>query len=693
MRKTVEQKGNNDMADQNLVLEQKGALLQGLAAAMGQASTQKGNNNGSNLKNNNGSDLKSMLAKRDEIRQKLAEIRKAEENQGMEQLLDGIYEQRWYFIKNENLYVLDSYTGYLWANPEYFPCGTNRQNGYTTEKQVKDVIDTKLNSTRIKGWKIPNWEELGGVLYSWNPFTCDGEEDVECIRGYVRDYVATINNHGNTVCWRLGSNSLSSSFFDSIALPCTAALVENKTVPVRGGRVYTQKEIARFVLDLFVENNLVPIIEGANVAQLYNQLIVEKSALTKQLEALEGQIAEAQKTTLLSSEFDYTAMLTAYDLPTIQSSVIQYYQAVQRWITELLQQLDGFEAEKEPILQQAKTIRRQLEAAYEEQPALIDEENALMAARQKFFKERFALETSSIRNKLMLVKAQADKLEARLDTIDDSENSLQEMAALEQEQRASFAFVAENTAKIIKSGLVRIEYFEANFALIKNAIDIWSKWTESYRLFKTMYKNEFEKVSEADGIEERECRIWYGEWQQLRFEMEKMIQPMIERGYIPTIENTPISVAEQCIAALEDYKMKIDTFYMEERRGLYQKYIFVNSGDLQDKFESEGSLYRLTITFQNVLKKIIFNCSRNDDRVFIATWAGALLNSRIDAILQFVEQKELEVTKSVLDELAELKQKDYETILSDEKAYSDEQVRLEKQYNATVFKMRKELAR
>ncbi len=690
------------MADQNLVPEQKGALLQGLTAALGQASTQKGNNNGSNLKNSNGSDLKSMLEKRDEIRQKLAEIRKAEENQGMDKLLDGIYEQRWYFIKNEKLYVLDSHTGYLWANPEYFPCGTNKDRGYDSEKAAKDVINKKLNNTRIKGWKIPKWEELNSVLDSRNPFTEGKKLDDRRIKGYdVLCYVMTIGADGNTVYRTVNedddsvSSSVYSAFFkvDGLVLPCTAALVENKTVPVRGGRVYTQKEIAQFVLDLFVENNLVPIIEGANVAQLYNQLIVEKSALTKQLETLEGQIAEAQKTTLLSSEFDYTAMLTAYDLPAIQSSVIQYYQAVQRWITELLQQLDGFEAEKEPILNQAKTIRRQLEAAYEEQPALTDEENALMAARQKFFRERFALETSSIRNKLMLVKAQADKLEARLDAIDDSENSLQEMAALEQEQRASFAFVTENTAKIVKSGLVRIEYFEANFALIKNAIDIWSKWSESYRLFKTMYKNEFEKVSEADGIEERECRIWYGEWQQLRFEMEKMIQPMIERGYIPTIENTPISVAEQCIAALEDYKMKIDTFYMEERRGLYQKYIFVNSGDLQDKFESEGSLYRLTITFQNVLKKIIFNCSRMDDRVFIATWAGALLNSRIDAILQFVEQKELEVTGSVLEEFAELKQKDYETILANEKAYSDEQVRLEKQYNATVFKMRKELAR
>lgn len=648
-------------------------------------------------------DLKSMLAKRDEIRQKLAEIRKAEENQGMDKLLDGIYEQRWYFIKNENLYVLDSYTGYLWANPEYFPCGTNKEKGYDSEKAIKDVIDKKLNNTRIKGWKIPKWEELNSVLDSRNPFTEGEELDNRRIKGYDSDYVMTIGDDGNTVYWTLSDSSACNPALSvflpfginmgSLALPCTAALVENKTVPVRGGRVYTQKEIAQFVLDLFVENNLVPIIEGANVAQLYNQLIIEKSELTKQLEILEGQIAEAQTTTLLSSEFDYTAMLTAYDLPAIQSSVIQYYQAVQRWITELLQQLDGFEAEKEPILQQAKTIRRQLEAAYDEQPALTDEENALMAARQKFFKERFTLETSSIRNKLMLVKAQADKLEARLDAIDESENSLQEMAALEQEQRASFAFVTENTAKIIKGGLVRIEYFEANFALIKNAIDIWSKWSESYRLFKTTYKEEFQKVSEADGIEERECRMWYGEWQQLRFEMEKMIQPMIERGYIPTIENTPISVAEQCIAALEDYKMKIDTFYMEERRGLYQKYIFVNSGDLQDKFESEGSLYRLTIAFQNAMQKIIFNCSRNDDRVFIATWAGALLNSRIDAILQFVEQKELEVTKSVLEEFAELKQKDYETILANEKAYSDDQVRLEKQYNALIFKMRKELAR
>lgn len=120
---------------------------------------------------------------------------------------------------------------------------------------------------------------------------------------------------------------------------------------------------------------------------------------------------------------------------------------------------------------------------------------------------------NSVKTKILAVKKQADALEYRIDEIDEGENSLRELAELEQEKRVSFAFLAENTAKIIKNALCKIEYFEANHTFVMNAINIWENWTEGYRVFKTTYKEDMKHDCEDDGIEEEIWSAWYQDWQ------------------------------------------------------------------------------------------------------------------------------------------------------------------------------------
>ena len=184
---------------------------------------------------------------------------------------------------------------------------------------------------------------------------------------------------------------------------------------------------------------------------------------------------------------------------------------------------------------------------------------------------------NSVKTKLLAVKKQADALEYRIDEIDEGENSLRELAELEQKKRASFAFLAENTAKIIKNALRKIEYFEANHTFVMNAINIWENWTEGYRVFKTTYKEDMKHDCEDDGIEEEIWSAWYQDWQQLRYAIELKMQPVIERGLcgsMPTNKEVKTSVPEQLIHIFAEYTKQIDKFYKEERNGIYQKFAF-----------------------------------------------------------------------------------------------------------------------
>lgn len=464
-----------------------------------------------------------------------------------------------------------------------------------------------------------------------------------------------------------------------------------------GNPVYTEKERLQFTLDLFTKNELWPIFTDAEVTELYKQIYFEKPKILAQLQELQTQINDLQKVTLLSSDFDYTALLAKYDLKAIDASLIKYYQAVQQWCRELMEKVDYYEEQKASVIKDFNLISLKLSKKYEANPNLTEAENTLLCARQRFFQKNFSLGMNSVKTKILAVKKQADALEYRIDEIDEGENPLRELAELEQEKRASFAFLAENTAKIIKNALRKIEYFEANHTFVMNAINIWENWTEGYRVFKTTYKEDMKHDCEDDGIEEEIWSAWYQDWQQLRYAIELKMQPVIERGLhgsMPTNKEVKTSVPEQLIHILDDYKKEIDKFYKEERKGIYQKFAFQAGGNLQDKFETESSLYKFVAMLQSELQDIIFNCKNAEDRVWILNWANSLLDIQIDEVLKFVANNDLQkISHTILDEFAALKQKNYDIYLADAKAYSEEKARREKAYNSLIFKMRKDLAK
>ena len=642
-----------------------------------------------------------LTAEKNEIQSKLNEVQSKltainEEiaqlgGTGVKRILEAIKKQRWYFFKNNTKILLDRNTGLLWANLEYFPYCWNTDSNYDVHSAYRVVAKYKVD--KIDSWRLPTFQEIKEMVQDKTfPFQSGNQY---YIKGY-KDWVYQANSSERKVLSLYEITTCSSG--GGKVIPCTSYLVDNtdyKNNVSPSNPVYTEQERLQFTLDLFVQNNFEPIFNDDEITELYKKLYFEKPVLLQELQDIQSQIDSLQTVELLSSSFDYTALLVKYDTKSIDTSIIKYYQAVQIWCDELIDKVEHYEEVMDTVIRDFNVISLKLSKKYEENPHLTEEENRLLADRQRYFQKRFSLGMHSVKSKILAVKEQADELEYRIDDIDNGDDAMHALAILEKEERASFGFIAENTAKIIRNALLKLEYFQDNHAFVMHAINVWEDWSEGYRVFKTTYREDLKHGCEDDGIEEDIWGQWYEDWQKIRYAIEQKVQPIIERGLksnIPTLSETKVSVPEQLIEVLETYKNNVDRFFLEDRKGIYQKFAFQVGGDLQDKFESQSELYKCTSSLQSALQEIIFNCANAEDRVFILKWANSLLDIQIDEILTFVADNELQnISNTILTEFATLKQKNFDAYLTDAKAYSEEKARREKEYTSLIFKMRKDL--
>ena len=603
-----------------------------------------------------------------------------------DRILEAIKNQRWYFFKNKPHILMDKTTGILWANLDYFPYNQGSSaNGWYELDEANALLKNYITDY-FSNWLLPNEEDLIHIMNKTFPFFDK--------HGFKQ---------GNYWCTKKGvicikNDTISGTNISGRLIPCNYSLIQDSEYEENvsdDNLLYTEKERLQFTLDLFRENELCPIFNDAEITDLYKKIYFEKPKLLQALSKVETQLAQCEEVKTITINFDYTTLLNKYDTASIDKSIIKYYETVQKWIDELMEYLADFEQQKESVIQDCNQIGLQLSAVYKDDNNLTEAENELLKNRQYYFKDKLALGMDKVKTNLLKVKQQADDIEYTINEIDDGDNAIYELAQLEKKERASFALIAENTAKIVNKALQKIDFFEHNRDFIIKAVEVWSKWNEDYKVFKTKQYEELKHSCEEDDIEAEVWQKWYEDWQKLRFTIEEKLQPMIARGLkgdIETKEEQETPIIMQAIYVLNDYKIAVDNFYLEERKNIYQQYVFQSCGDLQEKFEVEKELYARTVNLQKALQNIIFNCKKEADKIFILRWIDNLIDIQINEIIQFVADNNLEqISQEVLNEFAKLKQKNYYMYLADIKAYSQEQANREKTYNSLIFKMRKGL--
>lgn len=618
---------------------------------------------------------------------------------GVERILEAIKNQRWYFFKNKTKVLMDKDTGFLWANLNYFKSSNNEIYMLAGDDMRNTISNYDFDS--FSGFGIPNYIDFwDAVQDKTNPF---------CTGSNWRIYIGNIYRWGVIYNGRYSGKDLDDEGASNDicnwgssrypAFPMSKVLVSNENYRNNvspNNPNYTEKERLQFTLDLFVQNDLWPIFNNAEITELYKKIYYEKPRLLEQLQELQTQIESLQTVVLLSSTFDYTALLAKYNIKAIDASIIQYYQAVQNWTEELLGKLDNYEREKEDVIQAVNGIGLELGKKCENCDSLSEEENALFQNRQRYFASQFSIGMNHVKAKLLAVKHQADALEARIDEIDNGDDAIRELALLEKEDRASFSFLAENTAKIVRNALKKIEFFEANQQYVLWVSHALEEWAEKYKGFKTTQREALKNACESDGIKEEIWQKWYADWQSLRFKIEQNVQPIMEKELhesMAMMEEDEITVAQQVISELAVYRNAVDSFYLNERKEIHQEFVSQEDGALQDKLETERKLYEIASEFQRTLRNIIFNCTKIEDRIFILNWVNDLLDLSLDKILALVSGHDSkQISDTILAKFSELKKKNYDIYLADAKSYEEEQARRNEQFHSLLLEMKKELS-
>ncbi|ETJ04417.1 MAG: hypothetical protein Q605_AUC00685G0006 [Actinomyces urogenitalis DORA_12] len=617
----------------------------------------------------------------------------------IDKILEAISEQRWYFFKNKTKVLMDKNTGLLWVNLDYFEYKKSENSWwYSFEDADNKVLNLKIDE--YTNWHIPKNCELWEMIEDKSfPFQ-------EGSGWSIKNQFEWIVEQDNIGGYRnLKSSGSRNSFYNGVGLliPCNDSITYDtyKNDVSESNPIYTEKEKLQFTLNLFVNNDLWPIFDDENITELYKKIYFEKPRLLEQLSEIQSQIDEIEeqnknKIKLLSSEFDYTKLLENYNIDKINNSIIKYYKAVISWIDGLIERLDYFQEQKSDMIEEFNKIGLKLSQKYQENPNLTQRENELLKERQKFFKKNFELGMNDVTKKLLSYKKQAQSIEDRIDDINEGNNGISELAELENEKRASFSFIAENTANIVKNALIKMDYFEKNKNFAVAAINLWDKWSMDYKVLKTTYKEDLKNNCEKEDIEEEVWMKWFEDWCNTRFVIEQQFMPLIKEGLNGNFEaeKNGVVIIEDIVALLDEYKKKVDNFYKNDRSAIYVNYVFAANGELQEKFETELKLYKISSEFQKKLQDIIFSLEKNENKIFLINWANNLIDLPVDEIINFVQLNNLDsIPQNVLNQFIELKKKNFESYLSDAKAYGREQERRDKEFNSLIFKMRKGLAK
>jgi len=608
---------------------------------------------------------------------------------GIHKILKAIKNQRWFFFKNKPKVLMDKMTGILWANLDYLEWKKSPNENYTIEDVGR--ILKKLSIDGFTEWKLARFDDFK-LMISDKTFPFH-QGDRYYIKG-ERLWYCDMSGYNGT---GLDLYDCSTSNWSNYILPCCYMLTDgaySQNVSM-DNKVYTETERLQFTLNLFVNNGLEPVFTENAITELYKKIYFEKPVLLQHLAQIQERINNLQQNVLLSSTFDHQPLLAKYKVKEIDSSIIKYYQAVISIIDEFMDKLRYYENVKSEVLRDFNVIGLKLSRKYEENPHLTESENELLSQRQTFLKKHLEIGLNNVNAQILAIKHQAESIEDRIEDINNGDNAVYELAILESEKRASFLFVVENIVTIIKRALCKIEFFEKNRRFVVNAVNLWGSWNEDYKTFKTKLKEDLKATCTEDSIEEEVYCSWYEDWQKKRFIIENQFVSIIARGlknHLLADKENETTFAEQVLALLQIYKQGIDKFYIEERKNIYQKFAFQSGGDLQEKFETENELYKLTVSLQQKLQQIIFSIDDTEDRLFLLKWAEPLLDIQVDEILYFIKDKNLlKISEDVLIQFADLKRQNFEVYISDSKAYSDALQRREKEYNALVFKMRKDL--
>lgn len=608
-----------------------------------------------------------LSAKLTDVQNKLAEIGKEItelSGTGVDRILEAIKKQRWYFIKNKPKVLLDRDTGLLWANLNYYNIMKNdNMDWYGCDEDYSIVKTYDFDGYKI--WNLPTKNQAIKLTEDKSfPFMNKNRSDhrIFNMKGQFINTIrlSDINNRSlNLDCYR-------TDMYSSSWLPCSPILVENSDYEKNvspDNQVYTEKERLQFTLDLFVENELMPIFDDEEISELYHKIYFEKPALVDELQKVQTEIENMSKITVLTSEFDYKVLLSKYDVDSINNSLVKYTEAVKRWIDDLLDKLDYFELSMSSNISDLNDITESL--CSKDFSSLSNGHKRIFDSQKSSLERLFSVNLKEVRRKLLTYKNNAVEIEKELELSDINDNPLECLEELEKQSRPKFEFIAEHTAQIIKDALLKVEFFDNNKDFVKTIISVFERWFDEFQSIINIDIEEPHKKASVN--KNRNSGNYFKIWIESFFNAEKILIPLCERYIKTKLVSTKEKqkIYSQCITCFNTYIISVSKYFKEqENSNVYALHSFT---DLQLE------LIKIANVLKCDLKEVIFGCENISDKVFLLNLADEyILHKQIDSIIQHYTGNSKQLSSEITGALNKIKCSRLDVCLDSPKSYQKE---------------------
>lgn len=601
------------------------------------------------------------------------------------ELIEAVKKQRWFFFKEPKEIIFDSQIGLAWENLDYSEIKSLKP------AEVNTLL-SKIKIGNLKNWAVPKKHTINRLAkIPQYPFK-------DLINSSSSPHLVV---EGDTYCYFYGSHGIGNDFdiynasnSDTYKFIIRDNTFFNEELDPSNTSIYTLEEKAQMVLDIFSSKKWIPLFDDRSLTDVFVKLYYDRPALLEKFAELEVKIKEIEsKRNTLDKDFDFKVPLREYDLKEINYSALQYYKNAICWINDLLDSLDDFEKENLELIQTMSHIQIETAEDYKPDSDFSDDENSFFGIQKAEIKKIFDFGFDTLKKQLVSFRKEAENKKAEIDSISNSENKISLLAKIDKEPRPDFYLFAEYTGNLIKEKMQKFNWFYEKNELIKEMLKNAMSLQVDYDIFKDKLKGDFIKKCVEQSIETERADEWFDEWTKERFTIVSKQLLVITTG-LP--EN---KIQEETILSLntitEDYKKELDEFYLKERINIHTKFAFSNNGDFQEKFEKESLLFDITCKYSSKIEEVIFKLSSSSEKIFIVRWAKEWLISQIEEIVLYIEKSKIkDATPIFVESLKEIKRlqlENMEVYLSDVKQYSEAIKKRHDDFNALIFKMRKEI--
>ncbi len=426
---------------------------------------------------------------------------------------------------------------------------------------------------------------------------------------------------------------------------------------------------AKLIIFLENESFIDPEDEILAIAETY----LRKSDLEKKILKLQSEFKGNIKT---AKNFKKSSVSNVNE-----ESKVVYCQNLISLFNEYLEELDEYKENEAELLLLASTIASKINNS------VTETDSDVLQKRTNLLKLMLDFSGINLYSQIIALKKESEDLNNELIQAD----TMAKLYAFEQKQLPSFSLIAEKTEKIVNDQLERMEWLRDNSEICNNLVKLHLNWRDNYREFLNVTVNYFYDKCKKNSVDKTEYEHWFSQWEKERALIEQHIEPLIKAGLdgIITLDSV-LEVADKMKTNLVD---KINQFYFEDMIPLHQKYSFDGlAGKLHEKLEKETELQNILSGFLASIEKVIFSLETSEGRLFLLRWAQDWYDSQIIEIIEFTKNTEFcdIIAVETLQKFRELNNKNLESAIKDGKTYIEAAQKRNEEFNALLFKMRKE---